>query len=1776
MTVPQSAERSFDRILARLTGVRRSGPNQATAMCPAHHNVSTAALSVTYFPELGETKTNCLAEQCSRREVLEAVGLPASAAYDVGPQPCEVCGKSSIPDAAGRYIHEYCATRTGRAATPRRRAAVKRQPRRELPSVGEGKRPPRLLGRQKKLGDPRVTAVFEYPDDDGTIVEREVRSEQLFEVTDGDQARQVVRKEFRPQWPDGRGGWITNHAPPGFVPILYGLPDVRQWVAQGRLIWLTEGCRDAECLLALGEAATTNPSGAGNFRASMAAVLAGANVKAVVDQDIAGYRRGLQLLKLLKDAARLEILLPATTENRSDVADHLAAGFGLDDFVPVSAEELATLVNVAQTREWAEDARECAAEAVARRQRAQAAKESSKDSWAAARWAREAGRLLAKVCIRIDEAGPVSVDQRAIMQAALESAQAAVRQAFEAAEVAIPDELEDYVEHQADPASAEDDGHTAAILEHPTMGRLPPPSHPFAMSRGSWAYEEGGPGLRPRGVYWDDDRVAPLPYVHARIRRVDGQGNPTGTSYLVSATPDSQPVVIGPDELRTHQWANIIGLVVPQDDRILRGATTALLFLAESAEIVEATPRFDGDRLTAARPETLPPGYLKQADISRAEALRIWARIVRLTAQNTRGALVLAAAGASTLVSMTKQQSHVVNLYGDPLRGKTTIFKVCAAMWGDPGEQGGRVGTLLSFNTTQLAVPALLGDLGVLPCFLDEIGQAGDVKDTQWHQLISNITQGAFRMTRHRNRPGAQISSPWSGIFFANGNKPMGPDASGANAGVPRRMIELDTPFTNDAEHAEALEVLHLQAYGHLGSEILSRATVETLLPLVEKARADLNLADLASDHQKAIGKHLALHVAGAMLIDQICGTGQTLYFAVLQAAADHLDECAEPQHDSEKALQDLTDWIAREPSTWPTAQHYVMLHKPKPEYHTPDQLPLHGYRGPYAGLRMPDGEVHVTREAWKQLVARLDITSRVALRRLYDRGLLRVQDSRRRKGEWVTQSGILRTDVYAIRLPAFDDDGVPDEDLPDVTPPARNRDRTPATNNPSPSAEDAVGGSAPPTMGVVGGAVGGTPNAVTRDVGGVGGVGGDSSRVGARVHVSEPAPTKRDENPNAGTAGADLDDGDGDGEQEDPTMATRFLDRGGYAGWSTHLETGRECVICGQISVIEINDLAIHIPCWERSTQGERARRLAERHDETSAASGSSGVQPPPSTDAGWTPLPRPYPNCVVCDSPAGQALAGLPLHHGECEDELTRRQTPVAPPARPAAPGRRAVAAEGPRFIADSAVLDVDGAWFSNGTQIPLPPAANIGDFAAWALEQRLGFGGNKNHYPEPGHVWLMPNLCARYELPTGPFETMREADEALAVMRRSRFVVDAEADGWEVLVDVKQPWLRLRRDRRTVIITGAGWGCGRYDLLMRWDPSAQELAGRLGYLCKLVGYPYTVSLANTGVLTLAYHTTHGLSPVELPNIPYNDVAANPSWFDQASLEELARAHPDWTAHKYDRRASYAAAAGSAHVGTGPGLHHPDGCNFDKRAAGLYRIAPLGTPAIPQLPGFDLRDPKGGGQASGWLSRSAVQFLIELGAEPEILEAYTWDPANSGAQLKSWQALIRDARRQLAVDVHDGSPYAIAINGSGPDDPSMFKQIYAGAIGKLAPSVGGLEPAWRRYPHWRAEIIGTHTVNTLRAVLRIHRNDPEHRLPVAIGDTDALVFVGPSPDPADVWPMREGPDSLSNADLGKYKPAASIGLGRWMEAIEAESSAAKPVSRLQLIGKAGRQWTT
>lgn len=196
---------------------------------------------------------------------------------------------------------------------------------------------------------PVQSAVYTYEDDNGLEVVRKTRFT-LMNVSDGKDSgdktfvvqhrtlQSVILKADRWEPGIGKEGWEEG--------LLYRKADLLKGIAEGRHIYLCEGERDADTIANnWGGCATSHYQGAAGMRKDQAEVLAEAQkVFIIADRDVTGYQLAWHHLNLLVRSGvtldRIVVVLPGIKEDKADITDHVNAGLGPADVVPVRQSAL--------------------------------------------------------------------------------------------------------------------------------------------------------------------------------------------------------------------------------------------------------------------------------------------------------------------------------------------------------------------------------------------------------------------------------------------------------------------------------------------------------------------------------------------------------------------------------------------------------------------------------------------------------------------------------------------------------------------------------------------------------------------------------------------------------------------------------------------------------------------------------------------------------------------------------------------------------------------------------------------------------------------------------------------------------------------------------------------------------------------------------------------------------------------------------------------------------------------------------------------------------------------------------------------------------------------------------------------------------------------------------------------------------------------------------------------------------------------------------------------
>jgi len=166
----------------------------------------------------------------------------------------------------------------------------------------------------------KVAATYDYTDRNGKLLYQVVRYEP---------------KGFSCRRPGDSGGWIGNMK--GVERVPYRFPDVLEAVKRSNRVYIAEGEKDVDAIVAAGGVATCNPGGAGKWTPQYSEYLRGADVVIVSDKDEDGTRHAGKVAASLRGVAASVSVVEA--KEGKDAADHLSAGFGLEEFLPVGHDQ---------------------------------------------------------------------------------------------------------------------------------------------------------------------------------------------------------------------------------------------------------------------------------------------------------------------------------------------------------------------------------------------------------------------------------------------------------------------------------------------------------------------------------------------------------------------------------------------------------------------------------------------------------------------------------------------------------------------------------------------------------------------------------------------------------------------------------------------------------------------------------------------------------------------------------------------------------------------------------------------------------------------------------------------------------------------------------------------------------------------------------------------------------------------------------------------------------------------------------------------------------------------------------------------------------------------------------------------------------------------------------------------------------------------------------------------------------------------------------------------
>lgn len=157
--------------------------------------------------------------------------------------------------------------------------------------------------------------------------------------------------------------------------------------------------------------------------------------------------------------------------------------------------------------------------------------------------------------------------------------------------------------------------------------------------------------------------------------------------------------------------------------------------------------------------------------------------------------------------------STIIHLVGNSTTGKSTALKLAISSFGYPEvKYNGLYGT---YNGTNNALIKKLGGLNGVPYALDEISMS---ESNNFTKFVYSLANGADKERLNKDSELMEKES-WLTTILSNGEKSI-TRSSNNNAGVQVRVIEAENfTWTKSPEHAEAINHVILNNYGHLAIE---------------------------------------------------------------------------------------------------------------------------------------------------------------------------------------------------------------------------------------------------------------------------------------------------------------------------------------------------------------------------------------------------------------------------------------------------------------------------------------------------------------------------------------------------------------------------------------------------------------------------------------------------------------------------------------------------------------------------------------------------------------------------------------------------------------------------------------------------------------------------------------------------------------------------------------------------------------------------------------------
>jgi hypothetical protein len=364
-------------------------------------------------------------------------------------------------------------------------------------------------------------------------------------------------------------------------------------------------------------------------------------------------------------------------------------------------------------------------------------------------------------------------------------------------------------------------------------------------------------------------------------------------------------------------------------------------------------------------------------------------------------AAMIAGALAATLLEPLGAPNFAIHLPGESSRGKTSMLKIAASVFGDPNDQH----WVASWNVTQTGAEMRAASLCDLPQCYDEVGGGGDAQAAE--RLVYALINGGGRTRAQRDLTMRETQS-WRTVVLSTGERELADESTATGAQVRVLHLPVDGFGMLDAAAIDALREECAANAGRFG-----RAWLEELLAIDDWAPYRAALKQFTATMREATHDPLQGRVAAYFALlafaeslaanlgigDAKGGTMRRLF--TLFARREEVRGVAERVRDL------VNDWVLSEPDAFPELGMSTAGDDDEPRPSRGNGKVRHGFR--------KNGEVYIIPAEFRAFCGRHRLSSRTVIREWLALGWTDVETNRLDKR---VRLGAHSTPRFVILLP--------------------------------------------------------------------------------------------------------------------------------------------------------------------------------------------------------------------------------------------------------------------------------------------------------------------------------------------------------------------------------------------------------------------------------------------------------------------------------------------------------------------------------------------------------------------------------------------------------------------------------------------------------------------------------------------------------------------------------------------------------------------------------------